>query len=869
VTGLRAIACGAVLLTAVGQAAADRLPADVTPLHYQLIVTPDFGTATFDGDLTIDIRVEKPTSRITLNAVDLDILWCEITQPGGRLLFPTVATDPAAQTVAFTLAARMFPGTIKLHVRYGGKLRSDGRGFYLASAYGRKYALSRMEPTGARRAFPSFDEPGNTASFAISAVIDDRLTAISNGKVLSDTKGPQVGKHTVRFGTTPRMSSYLVALAVGEFQCQERDVDGIPLRACAAPERSSHVRAALDVLERAFRAATRDFTLRYPFRKLDLVATPGRAGDAAGLTGTIVCDEAMLADLGGAPEPARAKASLAIARGVARQWLGDVVSIKWWDDLWLPEGLAAWAAPKLLATSRSPSQLQAPNPQETRAAMNVDSLRSIRPLRGPVTTEAEIEELFDGWAREKAAAIFRMIEEWLGSDVIWDGINAFVRSKAYEPAAAEDLWSQLTAASSQPVGAALMGWATRPGVPVLAVDAVCDGSATMVSVEQRRFGANPAGTAPETASWQIPLGIRGVGVDAPMLISESHLLAEPRRSFGIPRCFPGAIVNAGATGYFRTLHTPAERARLIPLARDRMTPAERLRFLDDQWALAGTGAVGIGDYLSLVEVLAADQTPEVLEAIAGDLTFIDDHLAPGTARDRLEAWVAGTFKPVAAGLGWLVPPGESTDRQRVRVALLELVGGAGRDRTVLASARALAAAHLAGGPRLDQSLVPAVTRLAARSGDDALLDRLPSLDAREALAGARDSAFVTRVLGAALDNPDRPGHIELWLSAALENPAVNAQTWQFLKSRWPDLLPRLAAPSAMATVVTAAGSFCDGEMRDEVGRFFADKPSAPPRTLRLALDRIDGCRDRRVGLEPSLLEWLDRGSKDPRYCPEP
>ncbi len=864
-TPLRVIVCGAVLLTAAGQAAADRLPTDVTPLHYQLVVTPDFGTATFEGDLTIDIRIEKATSRITLNAVDLDVYWAEIVQPGGRLLFPTVTNDPAAQTAAFTLPARLLPGTIKLHVRYGGRLRTDGRGFYLARAYGRKYALSRMEATGARRAFPSFDEPGFTASVAISAVIDARLTAISNGTLLSDTPGPSFGKHTLRFGTTPRMSSYLVALAVGEFQCLEREVEGIPLRVCAAPEQAGRRRAALDVLDQAFRAESRYFTFRYPFRKLDLVAIPGGAEGAAGLTGAIVCDEATLADLESAPEAAQVKAALAIARGVARQWLGGVVSIMWWDDLWLAEGLAAWAAPKALATWRPRPPLDASSAEGTRAAMSADALRSIRPLRGPVITDAEIEEAFDSWADGKGAAIFRMVEEWLGPDVFRDALNAFVRSKAYEPAAAEELWSRLAAASGKPADRVLAAWATRPGVPVLAVDAACDGGETVVSVEQRRFGADPSGAASGPGAWQIPLGIRGVGTEAPMLVFASHLHAEPRQTFRILGCFPGAIVNAGAAGYFRTLHTPAALARLIPLARDRMTPAERLRFLDDVWALAGVGAVGIGDYLALVRALAADATAGVIEAIATELTFIDDHLAPGEARTRFEAWVTDTFKPVAAGLGWRVAPGESADRQRLRAAMLDILGGAARDRSVLASARAFAAAHLAGGPRLHPSLVPVVTRLAARSGDAELLDRLPSLDAREALAHAHDPAFVTRTLGAALDSPDQPGRAAFWLSTALENPAANVQAWQFLTSRWTDLRPRLAAPFAVASVVAAAGSFCDGAMRDEVERFFADNPSAPPRTLRLALDRIDACRDRRMRLETPIAEWLTSQG----FLPEP
>jgi aminopeptidase N len=856
VTGVRGAACCAILLAAAGQAAADRLPADVTPLHYQLTVTPDFGTATFGGDLTIDLRIEKATERITLNAVDLDFYGAEITQPGGRQLRPAIATNPAAQTATFTVPTRMLPGTVRLHVEYGGNLRSDGRGFYLARAYGRKYALSRMEATGARRAFPSFDEPAFTASFAISAVVDTRLTAISNGKLVSDTPGPGLGRHTLRFGTTPRMSSYLVALAIGEFQCLESEVDAVPLRACSVPEKKELGRFALEVVEQAFRAESRYFTFRYPFRKLDLVAVPGGFEGVAGQTGAIFCDDSLLMDPASASEPALARTAVAIARGVARQWLGDVVSIQWWEDLWIAEGLAAWAAPKALAAWRPQWRLELSGVAQRSAVMSVDSLPSRQAARTAATSEAGLEESFDDWAGGKAAAVLSMVEEWLGADVFRDGVNAFVRSKAYEPAAGEELWRHLATVSGQPVDRVMLPAVTRPGVPVVSVDASCDGGETVAIVEQRRFGANPQGAVPEAGAWQIPLGIRGVGSEAPMLISASRLLAEPRQTFRIPGCFPAVIVDAGAAGYFRTLHRPEAAARLTQLARERMTPAERVRLLDDWWALAGVGAQGIGDYLTLVNALAADPTPEVVETIAAGLTFMSDYLVPDRRRAPFEAWVAATFKPITASLGWRAAPGETADRQRLRAAVLDILGGAGRDSTVLASARALAVAHVSGGQPLDRSLIAVVTRLAARSADAELLARLPALDAREAIAHGGDPSFVTRALGAALDSADQPGRVAWWLSAALENPAVNVQAWQFLKSRWGDVQPRLAAPFALASVVAATGAFCDGAMRDEVAKFFADNGSAPPRALSLALDRIDACRDRRLRLEGPIAEWF-------------
>ena len=851
-TPLRAVVCGAAVLAAASPAAGDRLPSDVVPLHYQLIVTPDAATATFDGDVTIDLRVDKPTAQITMHAVGLDTYWSELTQPGGRLVFPTVTADPAAQTMTFTLAARLLPGTYKLHVRYGGRLSSDGRGFGLVRAHGRPYVVSRMEPTGARRAFPAFDEPGVTASFAISAVVGDRLTAISNGKLLADTPGPQAGKHTLRFGTTPRMPSYLVALAVGEFVCQERDADGVPLRACTTPEEKDHQRVALDLLERAYRADSAYFTLRYPFRKLDLVAVPGGMEGAFGSTGAVVCGEVLLAELDAAPETARVKAALAIARGVARLWLGDVVSVRWWDDLWIVEGLAEWAAPKALVTWRPQAQLDLGAAGDASDAMGADALRTIRALRSPTVTEGEIEEAFDAWARQKSAGVFRALERWLGADVFRDSLNAFVRAKAFEAASAEDLWAQLSATSGQPVDRVLIPFATRAGVPLLAVDASCDSGETVVTVEQRRFGAGPAAGAADAAAWQIPLGIRGVGVDVPMLVVANHRLVERRQTFTLTGCFTAVIVNAGGTGYFRTRHSAGAFARLVPLARDRMTAAERLRFLDDAWALAGEGELSLGNCLALVQALATDATPEVVEAIAARLTFVAGRLSPGPARTRFEAFVAETFRPVAAGLGWRVAPGEAADSQRRRAAVLDILGSAGRDPAVLAAARALAAAAFSGGPPLHPSLAPVVARLAATAGDAALLGRLPALDSREAVAHAADASFVTRTLGSVLDSPDRRDRVAFWLSAAFENPAANAQAWQFLVSRWDDVQPRLAAPFVLASVVTAAGSFCDGAMREEVGRFFARQPAVPPRTLGAALDRIDACRDWRVRAETGM-----------------
>jgi aminopeptidase N len=842
---------------------------DATPLHYQLTVTPDFGTATYDGDLTIDLRVDRPTSRITLDAVDLDVYDAEILLPSERRMTPAIATDAAAGTVSLTPSARLLPGSVKLRLLFGGKLRSDGRGFYLARSRGRKYLLSQMEATDARRAFPCVDDPAVKASFAVSAVIDRRLTAISNGRLISDTPGEKYGKHVLRFGTTPRMSTYLVALAVGEFGCLESSVDSTPIRVCAAPESRDRGAFVLEAARRAFRFHAEYFTFKYPFRKLDLVAVPGGFPGAMENSGAIFFDEGMLIDPDEVPVAEQVDVAETISHEVAHQWLGDVVTMRWWDDLWLNEGLATWIESKAVAAWKPAWPVELGAAASVRKAMRIDASRSARPVRAAVASEAEIEESFDEMAYDKAGAVLRMVEAWIGADVFRSALNAFVRTHAYENATAEDLWKELTAAANKPVDQVMRAFLTQPGIPLVSVAASCDGDRTSVTASVRRLAAGLAASSPTEApgpgsrpapSWQLPLQVRGVAQTAPMLVFSPHLVTEAPQSFTVGGCFPAVLVNSGAAGYFVTAYPPAALAHLASHAAARMTAAERVRLLDDQWALAAAGLSPIGDYLAVVSALAGDATPEVIQTVVEGLSFLREHVVSDSSRERFEAWVKQLFGPAAATLGWRAASGEPTDRRRLRAATVEVVGAAGRDAAVLATSRALALADAAGAQPLDVEIRSSVIRLAARTADADLLATLRGWDAVATLSSAGDAAFVTRSIGEALGDEDSHGTAAQWIAASLQNPAAGAQVWSLITSRWSDVRPAVANPLALQEVVAAAGAFCDADARDSVQRFFADKTSAIPRTLQLALDRIDACRDFRLRQETALADWLQGGA---------
>ena len=674
--------------------------------------------------------------------------------------------------------------------------------------------------------------------------------------MVSDTPGPKPGTHTVRFGTTPRMSTYLVALAVGDFQCAEGSAGPIPVRVCTRPERKDAARFALEAAEQIFAFDNRYFAFHYPFRKLDLVAVPGDFPGAMENAGAIFFDEGLLANPGTAPESALASEASVLSHEIAHLWLGDVVTMASWDDLWLNEGFATWMAPKALESWKPQWRPGLDGVTSAGSVMRLDALKSTRAVRAPVATAAEIEESFDPIAYDKGAAVVRMVEAWLGPEPFHQALVAFVHAHAFGSATTEDLGAALQAASGQPVAAVLSGFITRPGVPEVGIESSCDGGDTVVTASARRFSPGAPPGSPEDSAWTIPIGLRGIGDGAAVPAASTFVLAAPRQTFRLAGCFPAVFANAGANGYYYSSYTADALTRLAATAESQLTPAERVRLLEDAWDLARAGHQRIGDYLAIAAALAADSTPEVIEELDRELTFVRDYLVPGPDHAAFESWVTRVFSPVEQGLGWKAAPDESEGRARQRRAVLDIMGRAGRDKDVLATARAMIDAHLAGRDRIGPTLMPLVVRLAAVTAGADLLPRLRALDEREVLTTTPDAAFVIGVLANGIAPTGGRAPWPEWLSAALANPAAQSEAWKVAASHWNDVRQGFAEPEALSALVAGAGQLCDAEARDSVRQLFADKTAAIPRTLQLTVDRIDACRDVVRRLDAPLADWL-------------
>jgi aminopeptidase N len=317
-----------------------RLPRGVLPVHYELTFTPDFATERFDGDETIHVIVAEPTKEVVLHAVAIEFLDAKINEQTA-----SVKLDSGLATL--TVAERLPAGPATIRIRYRGTLNRNLRGLYLGEVNGKKYATTQLQNTDAREAFPSFDEPELKATFTITAIVDDGHVAISNSPQLSDTPGPVPGKHTVRFATTPRLSTYLVALTIGDFECVSGDARGIPVRVCGTHDKMPLASFALDTAKYVLPWLGEYYGIEYPFGKLDHIGVADFRAGAMENAGSIIYRDALLfGDEKTSTEPSLRYKAYVVAHETAHMWFGDIVTMRWWDDIWLNEGFATWAAAK-------------------------------------------------------------------------------------------------------------------------------------------------------------------------------------------------------------------------------------------------------------------------------------------------------------------------------------------------------------------------------------------------------------------------------------------------------------------------------------------------------------------------------------------
>jgi aminopeptidase N len=844
---------------------AQQLPTIVAPDHYDLAFVVDLTRERFEGTETIKVQVAEPTARIVLHAVELQLR--EVTIGAGAAAQKAdVALDESNQTATLTVAKPLPKGPTEIHVRFTGVLNHQLRGFYISSANNRKYAVTQFEATDARRAFPCFDEPAFKATFAVTVSLDRGDTAISNGKVLSDAPGPAPTQHTMKFATSPKMSPYLVAIAVGDFQCLDAAAEGVPIRICATPDKKDLGRIALDFAQQILKFYNGYYSIKYPFGKLDVVAVPDFAAGAMENTGAIFYRETdLLADSKSASVGTRKKIASILAHEMAHQWFGDLVTMQWWDDLWLNEGFATWMANKPLAAAHGDWNVPVDEALENQKALNIDSLKSTRPIHVDVRTPAQIDEVFDAITYEKGAAVLRMIESYVGADTFRRGVNSYLESHAYKNATSEDFSKSLSATSGKPVERILPTFVNQPGVPLIDVSLSCANNRTTVTLKQQRFllGAAQSATGER---WQVPICLKAAGQSSPVCDVMSE--ASKTMTIGGNGCAAWVFANAGAQGYYRTAYTSDMLRAIAPRIATDLSAPERVSIIDDEWALVRAHRHTVADYLTLAAGFGREHTSGVLDEVTDRLAFIHEYLTTDATQPRFQAFIRGLLRPLFDELSFTAAASEADDRRELRATVVEALGTTADDPDVVGKARAALDRALGSGPALEPTLAGAVVRTAASHGDAKLFDALTAAADRaaapedhyrylNALADFRDPPLIDRALQRTLSPALRTQDASLYLSAFFGNTVARPRAWSFVKERWKELEPKITIFGGDAGLVAALGQFCDVRMRDEIVSFFSEhKLPGAARTLDQTIERINNCVELKEKQTPAVTEWI-------------
>jgi aminopeptidase N len=867
--GLSIGACCVVLTSFtpfIPAALAERLPTTVTPTHYDLKFAVDLANARFDGTETIHVQVASPTAKVVLNAAE--ITFGDVTiGAGAGAQKATVALNAGEQTATLSVPQPLPVGATEIHIAYRGILNDELRGFYLSKTKTRNYAVTQFEATDARRAFPCFDEPAFKATFAVTLVIDKRDVAISNGTVASDTPGPGADRHTVVFTPSPKMSSYLVAMAVGDFECLSGGADNVPIRICTTPGKKNLSELALESAQQILKFYDTYYAVKYPFGKLDVLAVPDFAAGAMENTGAIFYRETdLLAETKGASVATRKTIASVLAHEMAHQWFGDLVTMKWWDDIWLNEGFATWMANKPLAAAHPEWNIAVDEALENQTALSLDSLKATRPIHAAANTSAEIDEAFDAIAYQKGAAVLRMIESYVGAEPFRKGVNAYLQAHAYGNAAAPDFWGAIAAAAGKPVDKIMPTFVNQPGVPLVSVSVSCDAAKTTTrgSLTQNRFSLGAA----SSERWAIPVCPKAEGADAP---GNCTIVDKPEQVIPLATGCPSWVfLNGGARGYFRTAYPPEMLRALAPHIESGLTAPERIVLMDDEWALVRAGRHSVADYLTLASGFKQETSAGALGVVTGRLGMMHEYLTTPTTVPKFEAFVRQLLQPILQQVGFSAAPSDTDDRRELRAVVVNTLGQIGSDTKVIADARTALDKALSSGPPLDPTLATPITHIAAAHGDAALFEALTRAAERatspedhyryqNALSEFTDPPLTDRALKMSLSPEMRNQDTALYLAQFLGNPSVHARAWTFVKQNWTALAPRITIFGGDTNVVAALGSFCDASSRDDITAFFgAHKLPSAARALQQTIERIDNCIALKDKQQPTLTSWLER-----------
>ncbi|OHC94426.1 MAG: aminopeptidase [Sphingomonadales bacterium RIFCSPLOWO2_12_FULL_63_15] len=841
-----------------------QLPRGAVPSHYAITVTPDAANLKFTGKVTIDVAVSTAMPTLVLNAADLSFGDVMLTPARGKAIKGTAKVDADAQTVTLDFGKPLAPGNYKLAIAYAGVINTQANGLFALDytdndGAAKRALFTQFEAPDARRFVPSWDEPSYKATFDLSAIIPTGELAVGNMPVTS-TKDLGGGKTQVTFGTSPKMSSYLLFFGLGELERATKMSGATEIGVITGKGNTGKAQLALDASVSILPYFNDYFGVPYPLPKLDNVAGPGQSQFFSAMEnwGAIFTFErALLVDPRFTSEATKRRIYETVAHEMAHQWFGDLVTMAWWDDLWLNEGFASWMATKVTDKLQPDWQMLLTRVDGREAAMSLDSLATTHPVVQKITTVDQVNQAFDAITYQKGEAVITMLEGYAGEDVWKTGIRSYMKAHAYGNTVTDDLWKAVEGAGAKGLVSIAHDFTSKPGIPLVKVDsAQCQGGNTLLTLSQGEFSRDKKDKTP--LSWNVPVMAQTIG-GAPQ-----RLILQGKGQMTLPGC--GAyVVNAGQTGYYRSLY-PAANVEALAAGFTKLPAIDQTGLLADNFQLGLGGYQPMGLALDLIDAVPATATPAVLAQVPGYLDSAYAMLEGDTAgQAKVAAYTSAKLSPVLTGIGYDAKPGENPQVPVLRSALVGTLGEMG-DKAVVAEANRRFAALASDPAALDGPLRNVWMAIIAKNADQATWDRLRALakgaktDLEKStlyalLGGAKDEKLVRQALDLALtDEPGKTTSAAIISQVGYEHPMLAVDYVLAHRAQYEGLIDVSARSQALARL---GGGSADPAMATKLDAYATQYLTPESRkVVDRAIAAINTRIETRTRLKPALTAWF-------------
>jgi len=814
----------------------------VRPINYSLEFEPNFRNFTFHGKETIEISIPKPTTKISLNSAELKIKNCHIIWRG-QVIKAKSKVDEKKELLTIQLPKKI-SGHAQLCMEFTGILNDRLLGFYKSeykdSKGHKKYlATTQFEAADARRAFPCWDEPKAKATFDISIIADSHLTAISNMPTISKKK---IGKkYHYKFSRTPIMSTYLIYLGVGEFEFLTSKLGKILVRIVTTKGNKSKGKLSLDLTKKFLRYYEKYFGIKYPLPKLDMIAVPDFAAGAMENWGAITFRETILLY---DPKTSSTKTKQFIAEVIshelAHQWFGNLVTMKWWNDLWLNESFATYMATKIVTEFYPEWDLWDQFLESSmNAAMMLDGLKTSHPIDVKVRKPSEIREIFDSISYDKGGCILRMLEYFVGAKNFKNGLRHYLTKHKYKNAAGHDLWDSIGTVSKKPVKSMMNSWIRQVGFPL--VEAEMKNS--KIELKQKRFLLEPDKKY-QKGLWQIPISM-GTGKSI-----QSKLMTKKTEVFSLGKgILP--VVNSSKKGFLRVKYDSELLSVLKPMIEDKkLNYIDRWNIQNDLFAICVSGNENISTYLDFSEAYHQEKHYLSMINVANNLNFLYLLSFHETFSNQIKHYTLNYFKELFDKLGWDAKKNEKHTDVLLRSMVLFVLGKL-EDQEVLDEAQKRFEMHLKKKSMIKPDLREVVFSLAAWTGNKNTFEKLIKLYRKASsqesklrvlvgLCYFKDEKLLQKTLKFILGNEVRSQNLALPIIRISSNPYGKKIMWPWLKKNWKTLNKKFGRGNPIANRIVASISlFADDTMQNEIKRFFKNNPTpGTEMTLAQTLERI-------------------------------